>query len=162
MLDDSQNVFPNNIVAAIASAMAGIDPDTTIKKRPLRPSDPNQSLGIWGALWDPAEESLEIGHSPIGEPTLGTYQIGVQSFIKDGDQERGLRIHSIFAARVRRVLYRDQGLRVSLASMSVIDGPVTESFRRWRVGNQRYMNNDIDGTFVFAATVECFAETEVK
>lgn len=161
MIDPTEAAFPNNAVTAIAVAMATIDSDLIVLKRPLRPSDGGPAIGVWGALWTPDEESREIGHRPQGETTLSSYQLGVQSFVKDGDQERGLAAHAVLAARIRRVLYRDTALRLSFSSMSVTDGTFTEHFSRWTVGSQRFMNTDIEGTFIFASTVECRMETQV-
>lgn len=162
MIDPTTPAFPNNIVNALALRLATVDPtDTTMFKRPLRHTDPSQSIGVFGALWVPEQESLEIGHFPAGEPTLGVYQLGIQFFIKDGDEERGLASHSVFSALGRRVLYRDQQLRILLAALSVSDGTTREAARRWRVVNQRYMNNEIEGTFVYLSTIEFTLDTEI-
>ncbi len=130
-------------------------------KRPLRHTDPSQSIGIFGALWTPEQDTLEMGHFPAGEPTVGVYQLGIQFFIKDGDEERGLAAHSVFTTLGRRVLYRDVQLRVLLGALSVTDGTTTEAARRWRVLNTRYMNNEIEGTFVYLSTVEFTLDTEI-
>lgn len=162
MIDSTIPCFPNNIVSALALRLGTIDPsDTTMFKRPLRHSDPSQSIGIFGALWTPEPETLEMGHYPQGEPTVGVYQLGIQFFIKDGDEERGLAAHSVFSTLGRRVLYRDQQLRVLLGALSVSDGITTEAARRWRVLNTRYMNNEIEGTFVYLSTVEFTLDTEI-
>ena len=130
MIDATTPAFPNNVIAILADRLGTIDPqDTTILKRPLRHTDPNQSIGLFGALWTPEQDTLEMGHFPAGEPTLGVYQLGIQFFIKDGDEERGLAAHSVFTTLGRRVLYRDQQLRVQLAALSVTDGTTTEAAR---------------------------------
>jgi hypothetical protein len=162
MITADESVFPNNVVELLEISFQGIDPDLTVLKRPLRPSDPNQCIGVFPALWQPEEDSLEMGHSAPHEPTLAQYQIGIQAFVKDGDEIRGLAIHSILSKRVRGVLYRDQALRVALQSLYVSDGVSTESLRRWGVRTQRYMNNDIDGKFVYVSTLDYWIETEVQ
>lgn len=160
MIDDTEPVFPNNVVELVAAKMQLIDSDFVVLKRPLRPSDPNQSIGIFGTLWMPDESSLEIGGIAPAEPTLSSYQLGVQCLVKDGDEERGLTIHSIMSKRVRSVLYRDEALRVSLGMLYVTDGLSTERAKRWGIRTQRYMNNDIEGKFVYLSTLDYWLETE--
>lgn len=162
MIEASDAVFPSNVLLLLEAAFAGLDPDLTVLKRPLRPSDPNQSIGMWGALWSPEEDSYEIGHIAPHEPTLQTYQIGVQCLVKDGDEVRGLNIHSILSKRIRSVLYRNEPLRVALQSSYTTDGFSTERVRRWGVRNQRYMNNDIEGQFVYVSTLDFWFETELS
>lgn len=162
MLNPSTDVFPNNVISKAATALQSIDPnDLTILKRPLRASDPNMSIGVWGALWQPDLESYEMGHFVPGETTISSYQIGVQSFVKDGDEELGLKLHAILAYHVRRVLYRDSAFRVGLAGMQVTLDFVTERYLKWEFRSQRYMNNEVDGTFVFSTTAECLLTTEL-
>lgn len=152
--------FPNNVVTALAIVLPGIDSDLTLVRRPLRPSDPNYSISVYATLWQPDDSSFEIGHSSPGEPTLSTYQIGIQTLVKDGDTERGLAISSILAKRIRSVLYKNEPLRVALGSLSVQDGPYKESMRRWGARSQRFMSNDIEGTFVTISVLDLWIETE--
>lgn len=162
MIDDSTTVFPNNVVSLLAVRFQQIDADLTILKRPLRSSDPAQSLGIWGALWEPEEDSYEIGHQSPGEPTFSRYHIGVQGFIKHGDEQAGLATHSVLSSLIRRVVYRDEPLRVALPQLVVSDGTFTERLMRWGVRTQRYMNNDIQGKFVYLSTLDLWVETEMS
>lgn len=160
MIEADEPVFPNNVVDLVATFLGTIDTDFMILKRPLRPTDPNQSIGLFGTLWMPDESSYEMGGVAPAEPTLSTYQLGVQCLVKDGDEERGLIVHSIMSKRVRSVLYRDQALRVSLGSLYVTDGLSTERTTRWGIRTQRYMNNDIEGKFVYLSTLDYWLETE--
>lgn len=160
MIANDVTVFPNNVILLMAAAYANIDPDITVLKRPLRSSDPNLSVGVFGSLWDPEEESLEIGHSTPREPTLAVYQLATQVLIKDAEEESGLAIHSVLSKRIRTVLYRSEALRLGLESLSVTDGSSVERTRRWGIRTQRYMNNDIDGQFVYVSTMEHWLETE--
>lgn len=163
MIDpELEPVFPFNFVRCLAIVLPGIDPDVTVHKRPLRPTDPNYAIGVYGTLWSPNEESLEMGHKAPAEPTLNQYQVGVQTLIKDGDTERGLAVSSILANRVRTVLYRNEPLRLALGSLYVEDGDFRESMRRWGVRSQRYMSNDIEGTFVTISVLDLWIETEMS
>lgn len=152
--------FPNNVVSLLAVALPQVDPDAQVFTRPLRPTDPNYSIGVYGALWTPDEESQEMGNL-FNESTLQQYQLGIQTLIKDGEPERGLAVSSIFNTRVRRMLYRDEPLRVALGSLYVEDISYRESMRRWGVRTQRFMSNDIEGQFVYISVLDFWIETEV-
>lgn len=155
-------VFPGNVITCLGIVIPGIDDRINIFKRPLRPTDPNMSVGIYGTLWSPEDDSLEIGHAAPSEPTLNQYQIGIQTLVKDGDTERGLNISTILTNRVRAVLYRNNDLRVALASLYVQDAGFRESMRRWGVRSQRFMSNDIEGTFVTISVLDLWIETEMS
>lgn len=157
---DDGAVFPNNVIATVLPVLGAIDADVQSFARPLRSTDPNLSIGVFPAIWQPDEESLEIGHM-AGEPTLGTYQVGVQTLVKDGDSQRALNISSIFQNRVRMVLYRNQPLRDILGSLWTEDSSgAKERMRRWGVRNQRYMSNDLQGSFIFTSVLDLYIETE--
>lgn len=163
MIDPAaEAVFPGNVIECIAAVLPAVDADATVYKRPLRPTDPNYAIGIYATTWSPDEDSLEIGHAPPQEATLNSYQIGVQTLIKDGDTERGLAIGTIFARRVRSVLYRNEPLRIALGSLYVEDGSSRESMKRFGVRGQRFMSNDIEGKFVFISVLDYWIETEMS
>lgn len=156
----NENTFPNNVVVCLSIALPSIAEDLRLFKRPLRPTDANYAIGIYGTLWQPDEESYEMGHGAPSEATLNKYQIGIQTLVKDGDVERGLAISGVLSNRIRAVLYRDQPLRVALGSLYVQDGAFRESMRRWGVRNQRFMSNDIEGAFVTISVLDMWIETE--
>lgn len=168
MIDPAEEaVFPNNFVEVLAIVLPGIDEETTVQKRPLRPTDPNYSLGIYATLWQPNEDSYEIGHlgglidAGPNEATLSTYQIGIQVLVKDSDSSRALAVSSLLNRRVRSVLYRNDALRLALAGLYTTEGSVTERLKRWGIRSQRYLSNDIEGKFVFVSVLDMFIETEV-
>lgn len=165
MIDETTPVFPNNIVQAICDAMPSIDTDVgeRVLRRPLRQTDPTQSVGVFATQWAPDSESFEIGMGgPLGfhEPTLAQYFIAVQSFVTDFDEERGLATSSILSTLVRTMLFRNDSLRVALRSLSVVMEGSTEKTRRYEVRAQRFNNNEIDGNFLYLSTLEFWLETE--
>lgn len=163
MIDPTaEATFPGNVVEILADVLPSVEVDSTCYKRPLRPTDPNYSIGVYPTIWQPNEETYEMGHSAPHEATLNSYQIGIQTLIKDGDTERGLAVGSIFARRVRTVLYRNEPLRIALGSLYVEDGTSRESMKRWGVRSQRYMSNDIEGKFVFISVLDYWIETEMS
>lgn len=162
MINHGLNVFPGNVVSLVGGTIEAIDDDIILLKRPLRPSDPNLAVGVYGTVWTPNEDSLEIGHVGPSEPTLGQYQLGVQTLVKDGDTERALATSNVLSKHVRTVLYRNNALRVALGQLSVQDGTSVERLRRWGIKNQRFMANDIEGTFVTISVMDLWIETEMS
>jgi hypothetical protein len=157
-------VFPNNVVEILKTRIIMLDPDLAEAtfKRPLRESDPHQSVGIVAANWTPNEESYEMLGAPAGrhEPTLQNYFITVQAFVRDSDEERGLAIHSVLSKMIRAMLYRDTALQVGLASLSATYGGSTESTKRWGIRQQRYFSNELQGSWLYLSNLEFWLETE--
>lgn len=165
-VDPDEAIFPNNIVVLVAMAMQTIDPDVAVMKRPLRNEDPQQSIGVAAATWDPQEDSLEmkgIGHPAPQEPTFQRYILTIQAFVKDGDAERGLAVHSVLAQRVRSVLYTNEGLRLALQGLSVeFQNGRTERLQRWGVRTARYFSGEIESQMLYLSTLEFWIETETN
>lgn len=163
-IQESDLEFPANIVKLITDRVKPvIDEDLAVFKRPLRNSDPNQSVGAFPVIWTPDMESLEMRGGPFprsSEPTLQQYTINIQAFIKDTDEQRGLNVHSILAKRVRTMLYRDDPIRVGLASLSSASGGSTERAKRWGVRTQRFISDEIEGSWLYLSTLEFWLETE--
>lgn len=175
MIEASTVLFPHNVVEILELGLKKLDPVPDpydggqyleVIKRPLRATDPAQSVGVFSQMWNPEQDSYEMmgGGSPSPQhPTLQTYTYGIQSFIKDGDEERGLATHSTLETMVRRMLYTYEPLKVALAALKVEwnDGSV-EQLKRWGVRTARYFSNEIDGTNLFLATLEFWVETEMR
>lgn len=166
MLEVSEAVFPNNAVKWIAVAMQGIDPDVRVFKRPLRNTDPQQSIGVFGQLWQPDQDSLEIqalGNPAPQQPSIQRYTLGVQAFIKDSEEGRGLAVHSVLSQRVRSVLYTNPDLQVVFSELKADLGEGwVESMRRWAVSVSRYFSGDLKGTNLYLTTTELWIETETR
>lgn len=176
MIDASTPCFPNNIVDLIATrAKTYIDPDDTgpeslqVFKRPLHRTDPPTALGVAAAQWLGESESLEmrggadpplLGSMGRNEPTLQTYYLTVEAYVKDQDEERGLAKHSVLSKLVRSMLYRDEPLRVGLSLLSVTTGSSTERAQRWGIRQQRFSSREITGAFLYLSTLEFWLETE--
>ena len=154
--------FPYNAVDLMASRFQTLDADLYVAKRPLRESDPNQSIGVFGQQWMPNEESYEMRGLPQGlrEPTLANYLLGIQAFVKDGDEERGAATHGTLSKLVRSMLVNDPTLRVGLRSLSVTTSGITERAQRFGVRTQRYLSNELSGSWLYLSTIELWLETE--
>lgn len=163
MIEASDSVFPNNAVKLIAVRFASLDADLFVTKRPLRPTDPIQSIGVFGQLWQPVEDSLELGGGPnpyATQPRLETYNIGVQTYIKDTDMERGLDVSSVISEMVRTMLYHDEPLRVGLGALETTVLGVRKRTARWQIGQQRYLSNEVAGNHIYLSTLELWLATE--
>jgi hypothetical protein len=162
MITTSTVVFPNNVVDLVATRLDAIDTDLFTIKRPLRPTDPNQSIGVFAALWTPDDDSYEMKAAKPGlsEPSIQRYQITVQAFIKDMDEERGLAVHSVLSKMVRSVLYRDEPLRVGLIALATTISGSTERTKRWQILTQRFVANEVQGSWLYLSTLDFLLETE--
>lgn len=165
MIDPTLPVFPNNVVEVLALACeAYIDPEpdpmkrVQVFRRPLHPEDPPQCIGITGSLWTPDVQSHEISKV---EPTLQTYIVMIQCFVKDMDEKKGLASHSVLSKLVRNMIYRRAELRVALGNLSDITGGATERLQRYGVRSQAYISGEVPaGTFMYLSTLETYFETE--
>jgi len=148
--------FPENIVDELVTSLEDVTGINVVVKRPLRPTDPNGSAGVYAVDWSP--EEYQIGQY---DPAVTRYLLAIQTFVKHGDDEEGVGLHSRLAKRVRVMLYRDEELRVRLGTLSTLESGVTERTQRWGVRTQRYLSNELQGTFLYLAVTEMFLETEI-
>ena len=169
MINPDAAVFPNNVVLVLDQHFKTLDEEVHVEKRPLRGTDPNVCVGIFASQWVPDEDSHEMSGAVLGgggmaawqEPTLQEYIISVQALVKDMDEIRGLSKHSVLAKMCRDMLLRNPTVGVALTSLSVTDSSgVTERLKRRRVRTQRYVSNEITGTWLYLATIEFMIETE--
>lgn len=156
-------LFPNNIVAIVALRAQLLDSGLKILKRPLRPTDPNQSIGVMAAQWLPNEDSKEmLGAQFAVQPTLSKYTITIQAFVRDMDEERGLNVHNALARILRSMLYTDNTLRVALSQLSSTLNSATERTQRWGVQSQRFFANEIKSEWLYLSILEFWLETEIR
>jgi hypothetical protein len=163
--------FPENVIPEVELAIkthlgSWVLPNNTeieaiFFRRPLIPKDPNRSVGIFSVEWSPVENSYEMGRSVSpGEPTLSRYAFRIQSYVKHTDREEAGRISTYDTKVIRTILYRDPALRVRLTALSEILFDVTERLQRYGVARQRFINNEISGTFIAFTSTELWVETE--
>lgn len=154
MADD----FPANVVTALKEEIAAQipAPDLTFTTgRPLRPNDPNRSVGIFAVDWTP--EQSNIGQH---DPAVARYLYAISCLIKNADEEAGLKEHTDLSKRIRTMLYRSGTLRARLGALSVTMDGMTERAQRWGVRQQRFLSNEVQGTFLFLSSIEFWLETE--
>lgn len=155
---DGENMsdFPVNVVEELKTSLDLLTGVDHVLRRPLRPTDPTGSMGVYPVSWNP--DGYQIGQY---DPAVTRYKIAIQSFVKHGDDEQGVILHSQLAKRVRVMLYRDDELRVRLGSLNTVDGGAIERLQRWGVETQRYLSNEIQGSFLFLSVTEMWVETEI-
>jgi hypothetical protein len=164
MIAPDDTVFPNNIITMIHAAIPiAIDPDVTIVLRPLRPTDPNQSIGIYADTWSPDEDSFEMsGPVMANTPTLQDYRVFVQSFIKHADEPTALNIHCVVAKRIRTMLYAEPLLQVAFAQLIHTSSGRTEKSYRWGPRAQRFISNEVQGSFLQSSITEFWLQTATQ
>lgn len=147
--------FPTAIVDALSDELALTLGAGKVLRRPLRPTDPDASIGVIAADWVP--NAMVIGQH---DPAIGTYLIQIQAFVKHTNEEEGRDEHADFAQRIRLMLYRNTTLRVRLSGLShSVDGLI-ERVQRWGIRQQRFASNEVDGEFLYLSTTEFWIETE--
>lgn len=130
-------------------------------ERPIRPTDPWRTISVFAADHTANEESVEIlGQSAPPEPTIHRYQYRIQNLIRHTKEDVGKRLSSIDGKVVWTVLYRDPELRLALAAVVDTDVfSVTERFKRLGVRQQRYLNNEVRGEWLWVTQTEFWIET---
>lgn len=163
MIEPNDNIFPNNIAILLETRVKLLDADLFVIKRPLRNSDPNQSVGVFASLWSPNDDSHEfLGQVHAVRPTVQRYACTVQAFVKDMDEERGLNTHSTLSGAIRTMLYNDEPLRIALGSLQSNLNGVIEQAQRWGITQQRYFSNELSGEWLYLSVLEFWLETESR
>lgn len=151
-------VFPENAIALIKARIpVAVDADLTVVRRPLRPTDPTQAVGVFASTFQPNETTIEIQSL---QPTLNRYSLIIQSLVKEYDEESGISVHSILSARLRSMFYRDVPLHVGLTALSVTVNNSVERMQRRGITTQRYLSNEVQGVFMYTSWIETWLETE--
>jgi hypothetical protein len=157
--------FPNNVIKLVSErAKTFLDPseaDPTkrpqIFKRPLRTSDGTQVVGIFPSMKRPVVTTIEIQSL---QPTISRYSFIMQTMVVDSDEEACISVHSILSNRLWRMFYRDSPLDIGLTALAVDADNSRERIQKRGVELQRYLSNEIDGSFVETSWIECWFETE--
>lgn len=153
-------VFPNNAAALIKSRLQDLySDDLDIYGRRLKLTDNTKSVGIAPDLWVPDENSFEFKSL---EPTVSTYTIWIQCFVKNSDREEGTKEHSVLSKVIRTMLYRDSPLAVGLNQLSVTMMGATERIQKRGFRRAQYLSTELQGNWLFLNTMEYYIETETK
>lgn len=156
--------FPNNAIAVLRNELSKVDVEVPVYTRPIRVGDPIQAFAVVPANWSPDENSWEVGGLyNTGAPTIGEYLIAVQCFNQDMDEERGLATASAMSQLARNAISRSMDIRVALSLLKHVNdqGVVIERFHRAYVRGQRFLTNEVDGSFLHLSSLEVMIETEI-
>lgn len=157
---EALNVFPVNVVDVVVTALdTRLDDAVVVIKRPLRLADPYRAVGVFPTVNDPLQESSEIGG---WEPTLQRYSFRIQCLVRHSDEVLGRRLYAIDTKIIKAILYRDTNLKAQLAALQDESIGSRETFKKFIVGSQRYLNNDLNGQFTYLSVTEFHVETEVS
>lgn len=148
--------FPENIIAVLREKLQELDGVEAIVARSLEPTDPNGCIGIVVDGW--RMEDVEMGG--FGE-TASIYEFSIQHMVKHTNQEEGQKTHRLVARNLRRMLVRDQSLRVALGQLQDGEYPVERSLL-WKVPTQRFASDEIAGQFVFLSVTELNFHTQTS
>jgi hypothetical protein len=157
--------FPNNVIALLAARIPTYcdsdldvgEEQLKVYRRELRTSDPTQAVGIFPAMKRPDNTSIE--HLSL-EPTLKRYSVILQTIVQDTDEAACISVHSILSNRLWRMFYRDLPLHMGLTALAVDVDNTRERMGRRGIELQRYLSNEIKGTYIQTSWIECWFETE--
>lgn len=155
-------MFPMNvvdeIVVSFTTYLLPVSPGIEIALRPLRTMDPNHAVGIFPVIQTPVEGSEEFGAS---EPTLNDYNLRIQLMVKHVDEEMGRRMYAVDTTAIKGILHRDAALRGRLGALEHTFMGVRERFQKFKVGSQRFLNNDLGTQHVFLSVTDVNVQTEL-
>lgn len=151
----SVDEFPGNIVRVLVDHVKVSAWATTVLERPLRPTDPNGSIGISARDWAPLEYA--IGQ---WDPALARYMIQAEGMTRNTSQEEAQALQNQIAKNLRLMLYRDTSLRAALVGLSESASGVLERVTKFGVESQRFATNDVGNEFMFYSVANIQVETE--
>lgn len=156
-------MFPYNVLDVIKTVLPvyfSIDDPSEpyhIVDRPLRFNDPKFGIGLFVTDWAPVAGHIESGQI---EPVVNRYLYRAQIMVKATSESEGRTRSGQDAAALRAILYRDDQLQLGLRSLSSDVLGYHERFQRFEVMNQRFLNTELSGSFVFLSTTNFYVETE--
>lgn len=133
----------------------GTDTSASFFKRPLRPADPNFSVGVFEADMEPIE--YEIGNTT--NPSLMRWNAGIQVLVKDGNEESGRAARAKLLWRVRQTLFSSGCVS---AVMTLRDSVTNERCTKYRLKRIAYASGDANEAHFkyYIGQVEVYFDTE--
>lgn len=158
-LEGDEAVFPNIIVDLLFDTAATSLPIQAVFKRPIRVSDPDQSISVYSTNWRPDSDSYEIG---FHGPTIEKFEIGIQALIKDMDRDRGANRLGVLSEMVRTFVYSDTSFNLGLGQLSTSFGGVNKRVQRLSVTKQNYfVATPKNRQFVYLSEMTLTAEVQI-
>ncbi len=158
--------FPDLFIATLTTqlqaALTGL-PDfsaTSFFMRPLRPTDPNWSVGIFEADVEPIEYEIgQLGSTLNANPSLLRWNVAVQVLSKAGSEEEGRAIRAKLLNRVRATLFSVACIN---ALMVLNDSSLKERVTKYRWKRVAFASGDLteQKAKFFIGQVEMYFDTE--
>ena len=159
-LDFTLALFPVNAINLIASRFEMFG-NLNVVKRPLRPNDPNLSVGISAQNWAPIAGSQEMrGMQYNNASTLENYLLVVEGMVRDTNEESGLAAHSVLSEAIRTTLGDDTPLRAQLGGLQAVFGTTKKTLQRFYVRSSRFASGKVSGAFMYVTTSDFVLEVE--
>lgn len=164
MITATRAVFPLNVIETMVPYLQALDTGLTVLRRPLRPVDPNQCVGVFPETVAADENSFETrGIGESGKPSLFVYSYAIHALVKHSDEIQGLADGAELTERVRDMLYDNQTLRVQLGQIVVSRGSgKTKRLRRFTVQSTTYRSSELSGTWYYLSATTFNAEVETN
>jgi hypothetical protein len=153
----NQDLFPDTFVSLVADHISSVLTDKIVVTRPVRETDPSETIGIFPTSWRPDDMSAQIGQMEMG---LSRYTLTIQNIVKSMDEVEGRRRFSLHAKLLRAILYRDDGLRVLLGGLEEELMGTKERVKRYGIVSQNFVSNEFPGAFIYLGVTEFYVETE--
>lgn len=163
--------FPYNVMFKLEEALQELAPHTDlalkdgvrIYRRPLAGHDDGDSIGIVPVMWNPDEDSVEMGRETGATvATFQRYPFDIQTLVIDPDEIEGIKAHSYFAALVKQKLQFSELLNDELKGMSTNLNGSTETVTRWGVENQTYFSEGSGAYFSYMSNTSFYVDTEIN
>lgn len=152
------SAFPAAIIEVLEEDLPASFPSYEILTRPLTQTDPAYSIGVFATDWRPEAGSDEIGGI---QPTINNYLIRLQVMTKNTDRQDGRANASAAGSLLRTMLYRDPTLRVRLTQLQYEAMGGTERVEQFGVQTQRFLNNELRGTFIHFVSTDFWVQTSI-
>ena len=154
--DNAPYEFPANIAWVLSAGLSRLPCIDVVLRRPLRAADPNRSAAVVTMDWTPGQ--YEIG---MEEPALAVYDFRIQYMVKmAGNEAEAMAQHSVGSKMVRAMLYRDGEFGVQLRSLSETFMGREERVKKFKVNAQRFVSNEIQGTFLHISSIDFRVDVE--
>ncbi len=156
--------YPLEFVAIIKTQLHAMFPppagvDTLVQEFPLDLAAYDGQLAVYPVSWQADERDKEFGGN--GEPYRARHSLMVQNMTQSGDRHEGWDRCITMMRQIRAMLYRDQLLRLSLATMTEESLDTVERYLQLDVQRQTYLPGRLQN-FAFLGQTEFTITTQVQ
>lgn len=132
-------------------------PKVDVFRRKLRGTDPRRSVSCFLTFWTPLQNERVMGQP---QPILNNYTLRVQNLVKGLEEVQGREVYVADAALVQAILYRAPASGVAFPAFEEELLGLVERVTRIDVMQQEFMNDYIEGQFMYLCGTEVRVQTE--